>query len=313
MDDFFTSLETILLPVSVKSFEWLAVRVTKFIAHEYGAKVILLHIGENSNSQLLKEFEKEFEDVKVRVSVEVTPVKSHSSVPKMILERYLNGSFQLIVIPSRRRSKLIDKFLWNSVSEKIIPYVAVDVLQVYAAKKLPEIIKLKDIACLVPYSDRDPYLLRWAAAIVTSKVDANLIVYHVDEYPAITPREIVANDPQYLKHKAEFEQKMRIYSVKYACDMKITTVLCNKLGACLEDVLSKKTPDLLIMGASKQKRMVNFSRNMSEKIIDKIKCGAVIHHWKPRPKHSHLQKNPEMISNDDSSHSEKSLTVEKTH
>ena len=253
-------------------------------------------MGSDPNPSLLKEFKKEFEDVKIKVALESIPLKPHSSIPKMILERYQSGSFQLIIIPSRRRSKLIDKFLWNSVSEKIIPHIEVDILQVYAAKKLPETIKLKDIACLVPYSGRDPYLLRWAAAIVTSKVNANLIVYHVDEYPAITPREIVANDPEYLQHKSEFEQKMRNYSVKYACDMKITTVLCNKLGACLEDVLSKNTPDLIILGASERKKMFHFTRSMSEKIIDRIKCGAVIHHWKPQPKHSYMHSTSHIIA-----------------
>jgi nucleotide-binding universal stress UspA family protein len=206
-------------------------------------------------------------------------------MPQMIIRRYEKEQFQLMIIPSKRRSKRIDKFLWNSVSAQVIPKVGIDVLQIYSKKKTPQEIILNDIACLIPFSNRDPYLLRWATAIITSKIGTNpLIAYHVDEYPPITPIDIASKDPDYLRHKLEFETRMKYFSKRYSVEMKTQMVIGKNMQKTLEQVLNKVKLDLVIMGATKIPPRSHFGRTMSEKLIDKLKCGVVIHHWRVSPK-----------------------------
>ena len=182
-----------------------------------------------------------------------------------------------MIIPSKRRSKRIDKFLWNSVSGKIIPEVGIDVLQIYARKKIPQEIILNDIGCLIPFSKRDPYLIRWASAIITSKIGPNpLIAYHVDEYPEITPAEFVTKDPIYLKHKLDFENRMKYY--RYSIEMKAQMIIGKTMQKTIEQIVNQANLDLVIMGSTKAPPRFHFGRTMSEKLIDSLKCGVIIHH-----------------------------------
>ncbi len=280
-DDFFIGLEQIIVPIAGKKFEKLAITVTKFIAHEYGAHVLLYNVGSDPNKPIFTELVSLLKSVKVKVDFESETLPKDKTIPQMIIRRYEKDPFQLMIIPSKRRSKRIDKFLWNSVSAKVIPNVGIDVLQVYAQKKIPQEIVLKDIGCLIPFSKRDPYLIRWAASIITSKVDANpLIAYHVDEYPLVTPSEFVSKDPEYLKHKADFEKRMKYFSERYSIEMKTQMVIGKTMQKTLEQVLNKDNLDLVLMGATKIPAKFHFGRTMSEKLIDNLKCGVVIHHWR---------------------------------
>lgn len=280
-DDFFIGLENIFFPIAGKKFEKLALTITKFIAHEYGARVMLYHVGSDENKPIFEELINLLKSVKVKVVFESEPLTKGMTIPQMIIRRYEAEPFQLMIIPSKRRSKRIDKFLWNSVSAKVIPNVGIDVLQVYARKKIPQEIVLKDIGCLIPFSNRDPYLIRWAASIITSKVDANpLIAYHVDEYPLVTPSGFVSKDPEYLKHKADFEKRMKYFSERYSVEMKTQMVIGKIMQKTLEQALNRDNLDLVLMGATKMPPKYHFGRTMSEKLIDKLKCGVVIHHWR---------------------------------
>lgn len=287
-DDFFIGLEKIFLPIAGRKFEKLAIEITKFIAHEYGSHVLLYHVGSDEKNAIIDEFVSTLKSIKVKVDVEIEPIGKGRTIPQMIIRRYESEPFQLMVIPSKRRSKRIDKFLWNSVSAKVIPHVGIDVLQVYARKKIPQDIVLNDIGCLIPFSRRDPYLIRWATAIITSKIGTHpLIAYHVDEYPEVTPYELVKQDPSYITHKKNFEERMKYYSTRYSVEMKTQMVIGKKMQITLEQMLDRDNLDLVIMGSTKIPAKFHFGRTMSEKLIDKFKCGVVIHHWRI----SHVEKN----------------------
>ena len=290
-DDFFIGLEKIIFPIAGKKFEKLAIVITKFIAHEYGATVLLYHVGSDDKKPIFDELIGLLKSVKVKVTFENEPPKKGMTIPQMIIRRYEKEAFQLMIIPSKRRSKRIDKFLWNSVSAKVIPNIGIDVLQVYAKKKVPDEIVLNDIGCLIPFSRRDPYLLRWAASIITSKIGTNpLIAYHVDEYPSVTPSEFVTKDPDYLKHKADFEKRMKYYSERYSVEMKTQMVIGKTMEKTLGQALNKDNLDLVIMGATKLPPKFHFGRTMSERLIDQLKCGVMIHHW--RVSHRNTNKLP---------------------
>ncbi len=279
-DDFFIGLEKIFVPIAGKKFEKLALIVTKFIAHEYGSEVLLYHVGSNDQKPIFEEFKNLLTSVKIKLKFEIEPIKKGQSISKMILKRFQKEKFQLMIIPSKRRSKRIDKFLWNSVSGKVIPNVKTDVLQIYSWKKIPQEIALNDIGCLIPLSNRDPYLIRWASAIITSKVGPNpLIAYHVDEYPEITPSEFVSKDPDYLKHKTDFENRMKYYSERYSIEMKTQMIIGKTMQKTLKQIVNEDNLDLVIMGATKTPSRFHFGRTLSEKLIDSLKCGVIIHHY----------------------------------
>ena len=57
-DDFFVQLDKILLPVGGKKFEKMAMDVAFYIAHEYGAKLDILHIGKEPGNTINEFLEK---------------------------------------------------------------------------------------------------------------------------------------------------------------------------------------------------------------------------------------------------------------
>ena len=283
-DDFFIGLEKIIVPIAGKKFEYLAIQITKFIAKEYGAHVLFYHVGSDDQKPIFNEFVNILKSIKVKVDIEFETIGKGKTIPEMVIRRYEKEPFQLMIIPSKRRSKRIDKFLWNSVSAKVIPYVGIDVLQIYAQKKLPNEIVLNDVGCLIPFSRRDPNLLRWAGAIITSKIGTHpLTAYHVDEYPSVKPSEFVSKDPAYLKHKTDFENRMKYYSQRYSVEMKTQMVIGKTMQKTLEQILNRDNLDLVIMGSTKVPARFHFGRTMSERLIDNLKCGVVIHHWRISP------------------------------
>ena len=86
-----------------------------------------------------------------------------------------------------------------------------------------------------------------------------------------------------MKHKKEFEESMRALGNKYAVDLSVKLAVGHDLSRTLEDFLSKDVPDILFMGASQKPAKHVFARNLSERIIDKVKCGVVVHHWRYTP------------------------------
>ncbi len=274
-DQFFMELDNILLPVCNQSFETLGTIITKFIANEFGAKVKLLHNGRRNIEHLATRF-KEY-----NVKTEIKTTLNLNTAQTIIQEA--KNDYQLLIMPSRRRSKLLDRFLVNSVSSKVIPKVKYDTLQIYPKKEefvgdeeeLPE---FKHIAVLLPRTERDFRLLFFANALLVKK-EGELHVYHISDVPAITPLKQALDSDLIMKERQKFYSLVKGYSKLFSTKIIPHFILGYNVKKAAAMTINENNPDLVIMGQSKLKSRFILSRTLSEHLLDKTKVPILVHHY----------------------------------
>jgi hypothetical protein len=268
-DEFFLNLEHILVPIGGNSFECMGLELAFFIAHEYGAKIDLLHVGKNVGGYIDKYRDKL---TKFEIGHELKVMKG-KNVPRVIIEYWKEKKHNLVIMSGRRRPTIFDKMTIQSISNSVIPHIETEVLQVFppSIKKISD--KLKEVAVLLPYSDRDPFLLRWASAIASPQIGAKVKIYHIAEVPDIVPLEGAKHEKEIKKEQEQFSKYIDDYSQIFGFGQIIQPkfIIGHKVLRSLEFIFGKYEPDLVIIGKSKPKNVwEKISKPLSSKIRDKL-------------------------------------------
>ncbi len=274
-DEFFLNLDKILVPVGGNQFECMGFEIAFFIAHEYGAKIDLLHIG-TSISNSIDGYLKKLDKFEIEYNV---VIEKHLNVNKAIIDYWKKHRHNLVIMSGRRRPTLIDKITTRSVSTGIIPHIDTEVLQVFPPniKKISD--KLKKIAVLLPYSSRDPFLLRWASAIAAPQKGAKIKVYHIAQVPETLPLEGAKNEKVIKREEKIFRDYTKTYADIFGQLITPKFFLGHKALSSLEFISGKDEPDLVIIGKSKLDWWQKLTKPLSSKIRDKLlTTGVCIHH-----------------------------------
>lgn len=271
-DQFFMDLDHILMPLSCQPFEKFGILIAAKIAKKYGASITALHVGnKNVNSYMST-----FDDYKVKYDI-IQEDKS-KNIANTILDLAQNG-FQLVIMPSRRRLRWIDKFLTNSISAKTIPYIDYDVLQVFPAKgpitddNLPD---FSSIGLLLKRTHRDDKLIFWTNAFLTMRT-ATVTAYHIADLPSITPYAGALSSNVIKKEKEKFEDRISGYSQIFGVNIQPRFILSHRVGTTAAKNLNPVPDQIVIMGQTKVKKWYHI-RSLSDKIIDWTKNPLIVHH-----------------------------------
>jgi len=273
--DLAVELNRILIPLACQNFEKTGIQVAKFIAREYGAEVTLLHNGAGN----LDKWAIPFEDLNISVN-KIHKKESHDKTAEIILEESKND-YQLMIMPSRRRQRWIDKFLINSISAKIIDEVPYDVLQVFPAntelaraeEKIPE---FNNVGILLSRTQRDPRLLIWAHSLL-QKENSFLTAYHIADVPRMTPKRIALETSVVVKEHNDFDTLVAAYEELLSTKIVPKFIISHKVSPTAAAVLNKDMPDIAVMGQTKPHPWWQI-RTLSDKILDKAKTAFIVHH-----------------------------------
>ncbi len=275
-DEFFISLNKILLPVGGFPFEKTALDVALYIAHEYGARIDILHIGKSTN-QLIDDYIEKIK--KYNISYELVVVQ-YKTVARAIIAHWKKHKHKLVIMAARRKPTIIDKLVISSVSNQVIKNVDAEVLQVFPPKLNKLSNKLKKITVLLPYSNRDPFLIRWASAIAAPQKNAKINIIHVCSIPEIVPLEEAKNEKEIINEEREFKQYVEQYSAIFGHFLTSKVILGHDVFAAFEYMSEKDEPDVVIIGSTKISPIKGFFlRPLSCKIRDKLlNPSVIIHH-----------------------------------
>ncbi len=271
-DTFFVNMESILLPLACKPFENLAIRIAGMIAGEYGARITLLHDGKKDPTRYVPILRKL--GVRKEVFVKVTSLKDPA---KSILTEIKKEDYQLLILPSRRRLKLIDKVMFNSVSRKILHQVPFHVLQVYPARdgRIPT--SFQRVGLLLPRTVRDLYLIYWANALLGK--EGKLLAYHVADIPGIIPLRRGLESNIFQEEKRDFELLVAGYSELFTTHIKPVFLASHSILKGIKELLKSHPPDIVLLGQSRKTRRFMIRRLLSEKLLDKFNQPMVVHHF----------------------------------
>jgi hypothetical protein len=275
-DEFFLNLDKILVPIGGKKFECTGLELAFYISHEYGAKLDLLHIGTDPGSNIdgylkkLHKFEVEYNLI----------TKKKPNVSKAIIEYWQENRHDLVIMSGKRRPTVFDKMTIPSISSSVIPHVNAEVLQVFPPTMQKVSDKLKNIAVLLPYSKRDPFLLRWASAIAAPQKGARVKVYHIAQVPETVPLSGAAQEKEIKKEKTNFKKYIAEYEQIFGQIIRPSFILGHGVLPALKSIFKKDEPDLVIIGKSKESTFwQKLSKPLSSKIRDKLlNPGICIHH-----------------------------------
>ena len=275
-DEFFLNLDKILVPIGGKAFECMGLELAFYIAHEYGAHLDLLHVGEDPGRNIDNYLKK-----LAKYEVEHNLIlKNKKNVTKTITDYWKEFRHNLVIMSSRRRPTVFDKMTIQSISAAIIPEIETEVLQIFppSIRKISD--HLKNIAVLLPYSKRDPFLLRWASSIAAPQKGANIRVYHLAQVSEFIPLQSARNENEVKKEEKIFKDYMDNYSKVFGQIIKPKFVIGHRILPSLKFIFGKDEPDLVIIGKSKQSSFIKkLSKPLSSRIRDKLlDTGVCIHH-----------------------------------
>ncbi|MHA1827109.1 MAG: hypothetical protein ACTSX6_00525 [Candidatus Heimdallarchaeaceae archaeon] len=275
-DVYFLNLDKILVPINDQAFECMGLEIAFYIAHEYGARLDLLHIGSEVSSNIDNYLNKL---AKYEIEHNLIIIKE-KNVPKAIVDFWRKNKHTLVLMSGRRRPTFFDKMTIQSISSSVIPLIHTEVLQVFPPKMKKISDKLKNIAVLLPYSSRDPFLLRWASAVAAPQKSAKVRVYHISSVPVTVPLLEALNEKEIKKEEKTFKQYIKRYEDVFGQIIQPKFVLGHSVEKTLTSIFEKDEPDLVIIGKSK---LANFwdklKKPLSSKIRDKLlDTGVCIHH-----------------------------------
>ena len=278
-DEFFLNLDRILVPIGGKKFECTGLELAFYIAHEYGSHIDLLHIGSDPGENI-----KEFLEKLAKFEVEHDLViRKGKNVPKAIIEYWHEKKHNLVIMSGKRRPTIFDKITIPSISNSVIPHIETEVLQIFPPTMQKVSDKLKNIAVLLPYSHRDPFLLRWASAIAAPQKNAAVTVYHIAQVPETVPLIGAAREEVILNEEKQFKKYIKEFSKIFGQIIQPRFILGHRVLSSLESIFGKDEPDLVIIGKTKEKNFWQrvVIKSLSSKIRDKLlEPGVCIHHMR---------------------------------
>lgn len=274
-DEFFVALEKILMPVSGNEFEWMSIGVATVLAKKFNAEIILFHIGNND----LGAFTSYLSGKKVRFDLKI---KKKGNVPELINQELREGNYTLLIMPSRRRKRYLDKFKFDSVSAKVIPYSKCDILQIYSTKIAPYTLKslsLENIFLLMSYSRKDPFLLFFANSFLTT--NGKIFAYRFLQVPVITPLQQSMDGDAYKDEINKFFSLIENYGNFLSTDIIPKLVLCHDVEKSIPSTLKNEPiqPSLVVFGNSRRPKWYRI-RNLSDKLIDKLNSSVIVYYSK---------------------------------
>ncbi len=275
-DEFFLNLDKILVPIGGRPFECTGLELAFYISHEYGAKLDLLHIGTDPG-RIIDGYLKKLHKFEVEHNL-ITLKKPH--VSKAIVDYWKKHRHDLVIMSGKRRPTIFDKMTIPSISNSVIPQIETEVLQIFPPTMQKDSDKLKNIAVLLPYSKRDPFLLRWASAIAAPQKGAKVKVYHIEQVPGTVPLSGAAQEKIIKKEKNAFKKYIEEYEQVFGQIIKPSFILGHGVLPALESIFLKDEPDLVIIGRTKERNFwQKLSKCLSSKIRDKLLSpGVCIHH-----------------------------------
>jgi len=275
-DEFFVYLDRILVPIKGVEFEQMALDTAFYIAHEYGSKLDFLHIGKTRKPFFEKYFNKL---AKYEIEFDLKIVKKQN-ISKAIIDHWREHRQSLVVMSGRRKPTLFDKITISSISNSVIPHIQAEILQVFPPSMLKLHKKIKNLAVLLPYSDRDPFLLRWASAIAAPQKGATVKVYHVAEVPRLIPLSEARNEVEIKKEEKTFREYIDEYSRVFGRIIQPKFIIGHDLSSSLEFIFEKDEPDMVLIGCSRRKTLIQkITKSLSNKIRDKLLTpGVCVHH-----------------------------------
>ena len=275
-DEFFLNLDRILVPIGGKEFECMGLELAFYIAHEYGAHLDLLHVGsgpgKNIDNYLKKLAKYEIEHDLV--------IMDNKHVTQTIIDYWKKHKHNLVIMSSRRRPTVFDKITVKSISNTILPEIHTEVLQVFPPRIKKMSSQLKNVAVLLPYSKRDPFLIRWASSIASSQKGASIRVYHISRVPHVVPLRGARNEEEIKKEEKIFKDYMDNYAKIFGKIIKTKFVIGYNIISSLKFIFGKYEPDIVIIGKSKQRNIFKkLFKPLSSRIRDKLlNTGVCIHH-----------------------------------
>ncbi len=277
-DEFFLNLDRILVPIGGRPFECTGLELAFYIAHEYGSHLDLLHIGTDPCTNIsgylkkLAKFEVEHDLI----------VRKSKNVSKAIIDYWIEKKHNLVIMSGRRRPTIFDKMTIPSISNSVIPHIETEVLQVFPPTMKKVSSKLKNIAVLLPYSHRDPFLLRWASAIAAPQKGAKVKVYHIAQVPETVPLKGAAKEKVIKKEEKLFKEYIEEFSKIFGQIIQPRFILGHRILSSLESISKKDEPDLVIIGRTKETNLwQKITKSLSSKIRDKLLSpGVCIHHMR---------------------------------
>ena len=272
-DEFFVSLDKILLPVSGKDFEWISIGVATVLARKYNAEITLFHVG----SADLGSFTSYFIGKKVRFNL---VVKEKGKIADLITQEVINGKYTLLIMPSRRRKRYFDKFKLDSISAKVIPNVKCDILQIYSTKHPPYILQslsLENIFLLMSFSKKDPFLLFYANAFLSAR--GKIMAYRFLPVPVITPLQQSMIGQSYMEEENKLFSLIDNYTKFLSTDIYPKVVICHDVERAIPSTLKSEPiePSVVIFGNSKRPKWYRL-RNLSDKLIDKLESAVIVYY-----------------------------------
>ena len=275
-DEYFLNLNSILVPIEGKEFEALGLEIAFFVAHEYGAKINLLHVGKKIDPAIDKYLSR-LSKYEIDHNFELI---DNFNVAKTIVNYWKKYKHELVILSAKRKPTLFDKIFTKSVSNTVIPLIDTEILQVYPPKLKKLKNRVKEIAVLLPYSERDPFLLRWASAIAAPQRGAKIKVYHIAEVPATVPLEGAKDEYEIKKEEKLFKNYVKKYAEIFGQIIRPTFIIGHDVVSSLEFIFGQHEPDLVLIGHTKvQKWYEKFRKPLSYKIRDHLtETGVAIHH-----------------------------------
>ena len=277
-DEFFLNLDKILVPIGGRDFECTGLELAFYIAHEYGSHLDILHIGDDSGPNITSFLNKL---AKYEIDHNLI-VRKNKNISKAIIEYWYEKKHNLVLMSGRRRPTIFDKMTIQSISNSVIPHIKTEALQVFPPTMRKVSDKLKDIAVLLPYSHRDPFLLRWAAAIAAPQKGAQVKVYHIAQVPETVPLTAAVKEKEIKKEEKRFKEYIDEFSQVFGQIIQPRFILCHSILSSLESIFEKDEPDLVIIGKTKETTFwQKLSKPLSSKIRDKLlEPGVCIHHMR---------------------------------
>ncbi len=278
-DEFFLNLDRILVPIGGRKFEFTGLELAFYIAHEYGSHLDLLHIGTDPGTNIKGYLEKL---AKFEVEHDLV-IRKGKNISKAIIDYWREKKHNLVLMSGKRRPTLFDKLTIPSISSSVIPGIETEVLQIFPPTMQKVSDKLKNIAVLLPYSHRDPFLLRWASAIASPQKGAQVKVYHIAQVPETVPLSGAAKEDIIKTEEQQFKQYIKEFSKIFGQIIQPRFILGHRVLSSLESIFEKDEPDLVIIGKTKEtnfwERVVK--KSLSSKIRDKLlDPGVCIHHMR---------------------------------
>ena len=283
-DEFFLELSSLLLPVSGGPYESKAIQIAAFLGRKYGVKTTILRIVKNEaqiGKNSIEHITKVMAEFKAKYEVKY---KVHPNIADGIIEAYHEGSYQLVMLASRRKHGYFDRLFEKSVSQKVVKNVDSTVLQIYPPKygvKNPEI---GDMFVLFDGTNRDEYLVRWAQLVAAGGVPSKVTGFHVNELPSIFPLDEAVKIPTVARSSQIFQDYVIKLGKRYNINLQPSFMVGHDFVKTIVGEAELLEPDAIIVGHSKDKGLRNrFRAVKSQRLMHKVSSAVIIHHMPDFP------------------------------